>query len=224
MNCSLRVFLPVVLFLFSGIPATSQNRTTIQNPWEAEIRNFEHADSLQPPPQGAYLLVGSSSIRMWETLREDFPDHQVINRGYGGSELADAVHFAERIIFPYKPKMVIVYAGDNDIANGKKPEQIVSDFKELVLRIHERLPHARIAYISIKPSLARWNLVTQIRKTNTLIRKSTRRDTLLSFIDVFTPMLGKDGKPRKELFLQDGLHMNRDGYTLWRDMVKPYLK
>jgi lysophospholipase L1-like esterase len=212
-----------VLLLLLMVTARPQQPDTSTNPWEKEIRQFEKADSLRPPPKGAILFVGSSSIRMWETLAEDFPGLQVINRGFGGSELSDAVHFADRIILPYKPKKVIVYAGDNDLANGKTPEQILADYKQLVQLIHRNLPGTWIGYISIKPSLARWNLVEKIRKTNSLIREYASRDRPLSYIDVFTPMLDKQGTPRKELFAPDGLHLNREGYRLWKQRVRPAL-
>lgn len=202
----------------------AQKRDTTSNIWEHDIRKFEQADSLQPPPKGAILFVGSSSIRMWETLQQDFPDQQVINRGFGGSELGDAVHFADRIIIPYKPRLVVVYAGDNDLANGKKPERVLSDYKRLVHLIHQNLPGAGIGYISVKPSLARWNLVDEIRETNRLIKEYSTQNHLLTYIDIFTPMLGNDGKPRKELFAPDGLHLNGEGYTLWRNVVRRYLK
>jgi len=215
-------FLPVLLLL-TIVSAVAQVRDTLKNPWEEDIRRFEKADSLRPPHRGAILFVGSSSIRMWETLQEDFPGLQVINRGFGGSELSDAVHFADRIILPYKPRIIIVYAGDNDLANGKAPEQILADYRRLVDLVHESLPKTRIGYISIKPSLARWNLVSKIRKANALIRDYSAHDSLLSFIDIFTPMLGKDGTPRKELFAPDGLHLNATGYVLWTNAVRPFL-
>ena len=185
---------------------------------------FERADSLQPPARGAIVFVGSSSIRLWATLQRDFADFPVINRGFGGSELSDAVHFADRIVLPYGPREVIVYAGDNDIADGKAPERILTDYQQLVQVIHRSLPQARIAFISIKPSLARWSLVDRMRATNDLIREYSARDPLLSYIDVFAPMLGKDGTPRKELFAPDGLHLNDVGYALWTKIVRPYLQ
>ena len=215
--------LSIFLLLLPAL-AGAQKPDSITNAWEEDIRKFEKADSLQPPPQGAILFVGSSSIRMWETLQQDFPDFQVINRGFGGSELADAVHFAKRVILPHRPRMVIVYAGDNDLANGKKPEQIFSDYKQLVHLIHEQFPETRIAYISIKPSLTRWNLVDKTRKTNKLIREFSSHGQMLAYIDVFTPMLGEDGTPRKDLFEPDGLHLNREGYALWKKVVQPFLK
>ena len=218
-------FFILLLSLFVSAPAGSaQQPDASAKKWEADIRKFEIDDSLHPPPQGAILFMGSSSIRMWETLQQDFPGYQVINRGFGGSELSDALYFADRIILPYKPRIVIVYAGDNDIANGKQPERILSDYKQLVQLIHQKLPQATIGYISIKPSLARWSLVDKIRKTNSLIREYSSHDRLLSYIDVFMPMLGKDGTPRKDLFAADGLHLNREGYQLWTKIVRPYLK
>ncbi len=222
---SLKRYLLVQLLLFiAATLAFSQAKDTAANHWEGDIRKFESADSLQPPPQGAILFVGSSSIRMWESLAQDFPDYQVINRGFGGSELSDAVYFANRIILPYKPREIVVYAGDNDLANGKEPERVLNDYQQLVRLIHQQLPQARIGYIAIKPSLARWNLVKKIKQTNNLIRKYSSHDHLLAYIDIFTPMLGKNGKPKKELFAADGLHLNRKGYELWRKVVKPFLK
>lgn len=213
----------LVLLLFT-VSVHAQGSGATGNIWENDIRKFEKADSLQPPPRGANLFVGSSSIAMWETLQQDFPNQQVINRGFGGSELIDAVTFANRIIIPYKPRVVIVYAGDNDLANGKTPERILSDYKLLVRIIHQRLPGTRVDYISVKPSLARWNLIARIKKTNRLMKAYALNDRLLGYIDIFNPMLGKDGKPRKELFASDGLHLNREGYALWTKVVQPYLE
>jgi len=203
--------------------AFAQRPDTTVSPWEEEIRQFERADSLRPPPQGAILFVGSSSIRMWETLQQDFPGYQVINRGFGGSELGDALRFADRIILPYRPRVVIIYAGDNDLANGKAAEQIFSDFKQLVLLIHQHLPDARIGYISIKPSLARWTLVGKMKQTNKLIRAYSFQDRRVAYLDIFTPMLGKDGTPTKELLAPDGLHLSKEGYALWKKVVEPFL-
>jgi lysophospholipase L1-like esterase len=214
--------LPAFL-LFLTASAGAQKADTASNPWEEDIRKFEQADSLHPPPQGAILFVGSSSIRMWETLQQDFPGFQVINRGFGGSELADALRFADRIILPYRPRMVVVYAGDNDLANGTTPERIFSDYNALVQLIRQHLPNTEIAYISVKPSLARWNLVEKIRKTNRLIQEYSAKQKGLAYIDIFTPMLGKNGTPRKELFAPDGLHLNKKGYALWTNILKPFL-
>ena len=192
--------------------------------WEAEIKAFEAADRTNPPPHNAIVFVGSSSIQMWKTLAQDFPEYKVINRGFGGSAIADSVAFAERIVLPYRPRMVVLYAGDNDIAAGKPPEQVAADFKVFVRKIQTALPKTRIAFIAIKPSPSRWNLVEKIKAANRMIESFCRRDERLIYIDVFQAMLGADGRPRAELFVEDRLHMNAAGYALWTELIKPRLR
>ena len=194
------------------------------NRWEAAIQAFETMDKENPPKQEAVLFVGSSSIRMWKTLDTDFPNIDVINRGFGDSEVEDLVYFANRIVIPYHPRLVVVYSGDNDIARGKSPENVLQDFRTFVQAVHDSLPETHIAYIAIKPSLARWDKVEQMKKANDLIQKFIRQNPKLEYIDIFTPMIGKDGKPRPELFIDDGLHLNVQGYQLWVEKVKPFLK
>jgi lysophospholipase L1-like esterase len=167
--------------------------------------------------------VGSSSIRLWD-LPKSFPDLDVINRGFDGSEIADSEHFASRIILKHEPRMVVLYAGDNDIAAGKTPEQVLGDFKAFVKTVLKGLPKTRIAFISIKPSIRRWALVDKIRKANVLIETYCKQGEALLYIDVAKPMLGNDGKPRSELFAKDGLHLNETGYALWAMVLKPHLK
>jgi lysophospholipase L1-like esterase len=166
--------------------------------------------------------VGSSSIRFWKTLAQDFPDKQVINRGFGGSEISDSIAFADRIIFPYQPRMVVLYAGNNDIALGKSPERVIADFKKFLKLMHRKLPQARIAYISIHPNMSRWHLRDKSQAVNKAI--SEIKDKQLTFINVWPAMLGEDGKPRPELYMPDKLHLNAKGYELWTSIVKPYLE
>jgi lysophospholipase L1-like esterase len=216
-----------ILALLSSLaatPAVAQQADTSFRQWEGDIRAFERSDSAQPPAKHGILFVGSSSIRMWETLASDFPDLPVINRGFGGSELHDVAHFANRIVLPYKPRVIVVYAGDNDLANGRTPQQVLNDFRRLVRTVHRALPRTRIVFVAVKPSIARWNIIGRIREANTIVRRYTRTDTRVDFADVFTPMLGANGQPRKELFGEDGLHMTREGYELWTRVVRPYLR
>lgn len=194
------------------------------NQWEPDIQRFEAADRVNPPRHGGVVFVGSSSIRMWATLEADFPGLPALNRGFGGSELSDAVRFAERIVIPYKPRVVVLYAGDNDLAAGKTPAQVFNDFQSFVGIVRGKLPETRIAFVAIKPSLARLNIIDNARETNQLIRDYVRGDDKLAYVDVFTPMLDASGKPRQELFLEDGLHMNAKGYAIWRDLVAPILR
>ncbi len=190
--------------------------------WEKSIRAFEHQDAENAPPKGEILFIGSSSIVMWKT-DEDFPDLNIINRGFGGSQTSDSVQYADRIAIPYAPRLVVLYAGDNDIAAGKFPEEVFEDTKTFFALIHHALPETRILYIAIKPSISRWNRVEKMRATNSLVRAYTETDTRLQFVDVDTPMLGEDGQPRAELFLDDGLHLTREGYDLWNAIIRPYL-
>jgi lysophospholipase L1-like esterase len=193
------------------------------NRWDAEIAAFEAQDRTNPPPKNALLFIGSSSIRLWKTLAQDFPEHKVINRGFGGSQIADSIQFTDRIVIPYKPKMVVLYAGGNDINSGKTPEQVASDFKAFVRQIHAKLPETRVAYISIAPNPARWAQVDRVRSANELIRDFTKTNARLTFIDVFPHMLGDDGQPRPEIFVEDRLHMNEKGYALWTRLMRPIL-
>ena len=192
--------------------------------WEKDIKAFEAADKTNPPPRNAILFVGSSSIRLWNTLREDFKEFPVINRGFGGSQMADSVELAERIVLPYQPRQIVVYAGDNDIAAGKSPEQVCADFQAFVKKVHAVLPRTRIGYLAIKPSGSRWKLVEKMKAANQLIADFTKKDERLAFIDTFTPILGEDGQPKEELFKADKLHLNEKGYAVWVGVVRPFLK
>jgi len=193
------------------------------NKWENEIRAFEQSDSTNKPPQNGILFIGSSSIRLWKTLKEDFPGLPVINRGFGGSHISDSIHFAERIVFPYKPRMIIMYAGANDINDGKSPKQVCNDFKAFVEKVHSQLPSAKIGFISISPNPARWGQIQKVREANQLIKEYTQTDKLLFYIDTFSHMLGEDGLPRPEIFVEDKLHMNSQGYEIWKRVISPYL-
>ena len=214
----------LALCSISAPSSGAQQADTSYRQWEGDIRAFEQSDSAQKPPTKAILFVGSSSIRMWETLAHDFPDLPVINRGFGGSELHDVVHYANRIILPYKPRVIVVYAGDNDLANGRKPEQVASDFRRLARTVLRQLPRTRIVFVSVKPSPSRWSLAERMRTTNALVRKYTKTDKRLAYADVFTPMLGGDGRPRRELFRDDSLHMTPAGYELWTSVIRRYLR
>jgi len=148
----------------------------------------------------------------------------VINRGFGGSEIADSVEFAERIVFPYEPRLIVFYAGGNDINAGKSPERVANDFKAFVRKVHERLPHSAIAYISIAGNPARWAQVEKVKAANAMIEAFVHETPGLKFINVFPQMLGADGQPRPEIFSADRLHMNEEGYKLWTKIVRPFLE
>ena len=192
--------------------------------WKAEIDKFTEADVAQPPPSQAVLFKGSSSIRKWTSLANDFPDVRVITRGFGGSELSDSVLYADRIAIPYRPRLIVVYAGDNDLARGKTAGEVHAAFRAFCAKIHAALPTTRILYVSIKPSPSREKLKDQIVAANALIAAECRQDPRLGFADVYTPMLDAKGGMRPELFVQDMLHMNEAGYAIWTRVLAPLLQ
>lgn len=191
--------------------------------WEKEIAAFEASDKTNPPPKHAVLFIGSSSIRLWESLAQDFPDHKVINRGFGGSEIADSTYFADRIVIPYDPAVIYMRAGTNDIANGKSPEQVFEDFKAFVAAVHAKLPKTEVVFTSVNPTNARWDQLDRQKKLNALIREWTGKTPGTGFIDCYDVSLGADGRPRKELFQDDQLHFNAEGYKVLAERIRPYL-
>jgi lysophospholipase L1-like esterase len=190
--------------------------------WESAIAAFEASDRTSPPPIGEIVFVGSSTIRLWDVDRY-FPDLKIINRGFGGSQLSDAVRYAERIVTPYKPRIVVVYAGDNDIYAGATSEQVVISFEQFVRIVRAKVPDVRIVFIGIKPSLDRWDVIERIRLANEMIRAYAGHDDNVAFVDVDQAMLGWDEKPRPELFVADGLHLTPAGYELWSALLRPLL-
>ena len=191
--------------------------------WRQEIAAFAAADRAQPPAPGAVLFIGSSSIRLWTTLASDFPALRTINRGFGGSEINDATWFADRLVAPYQPSAIVIYAGDNDIAAGDSPAFVLEEFKHFVRKARGLAPGAPIAFLAIKPSMARQALLPQIRQANAGIRAWAATQPDVTYLDVATPMFGADGQPQPKWFGEDGLHMNRRGYALWIDRLKPWL-
>jgi lysophospholipase L1-like esterase len=202
---------------------TSRGAEADPKRWEKDIAAFEAMDRKNPPQKGGVLFVGSSSIRFWTNIAQDFPNLKVISRGFGGSHLPDTTYFAERIIFPYEPSKIVLYAGDNDIARGRSPEQVAADFRALVEKVHARLPKTKIYYLAVKPSPSRWHLSPQGHEANRLIRKYCRFRPRVEFIDVWTPLM-KDGKPDPTLFEKDRLHLNREGYARWTKVIRKALE
>jgi hypothetical protein len=191
--------------------------------WEKDIAAFEAKDREAPPAKDGALFIGSSTVRMWTSLEEDYPGFKVINRGFGGSEIVDSTHFADRIIFPYEPKQIFLRAGNNDIANGRTPKQVAADFAEFVRVVHEKLPKAEILYIGLCPAPVRWGQADKTRELNRLIRTMALDMPRVGYIECFDMSLNADGSVRPELFIKDRLHLNADGYRLLAERVRPYL-
>jgi lysophospholipase L1-like esterase len=193
--------------------------------WQASLAAFDAADQEHAPPPGGVLFVGSSSIRLWDGLEKQFSAQPVvIKRGFGGSRMSDCTHYLDRLVTRYQPRLVLVYAGDNDLAEGRTPIEVLQSFQAFADGVHRKLPATRIAFISIKPSPLRRELLPQIREANALINDYTRTQDTLEYIDVFTPMLDGDGAPRAELFRADALHMNDAGYALWKRVIAERLR
>ncbi len=214
--------LAVVLALAGRTVGDEAPKPSEADRWEPAIKAFEDQDRKTPPRAGGNVFVGSSSIRMWK-LDAGFPKHAVSNRGFGGSQLGDSARYADRIVIPYQPRVVVVYAGDNDLNAGKTPAAVFADYRALRDKIHAALPETKIVFVSIKPSPSRWKLREKAREANRFIREEIAQGQGQVFVDVWTPMLGEDGMPRAELFLKDQLHMNEAGYEIWNKLVEPHL-
>ena len=211
--------LPTTLLLLTALmsPLSAKPKN-----WDPSIRAFEKYDAENPHPEKSILFIGSSSVRMWK-LKNSFPGLPTMNRGFGGSELSDSLQYFARIVLPYRPKAILLYAGDNDIGNGENAEQVIADYKAFAAKVRSQLPKTHFAFLPIKPSLKRWSLWPEMKKANEAIQKLATADSKLHYIDTVTPMLSEGGTPKKEFFIADGLHMTVDGYKAWTAIVAPWL-
>lgn len=209
-----------VLLVFYSLVLFAQ-----ESPFWKEIKAFKSADSVKAPPKNAVVFVGSSSFRMWKDLEEDFPDHVIINRGFGGSSLPHVIEYADEIIIPYEPRQVVVYCGENDFMNDTVTSEIVTNrFITLFNLLRKEIPRTEIVFVSMKPSPSRHRLMNEINTANASIRKFLETKPRTVFVNIWDEMLDRDGAPRKELFLKDMLHMNADGYAIWQKAIEPHLK
>jgi lysophospholipase L1-like esterase len=190
--------------------------------WEPAMAAFEAADKAAPPPQGAVVFIGSSSIRLWD-LTKSFPEVACVNRGFGGSQMADAARYVGRIVLPLQPRMIVLYEGDNDLNAGLSPQQVANAFDLFLQAVRAELPATPIVVIGLKPSPARWKLIEQQRQTNRLLAQRCALDGHARVLDVEQPMLGTDGEPQGDIFRADKLHMNDQGYAIWNELLRPLL-
>lgn len=191
--------------------------------WGQELEAYERLDATNPPPERAVLFIGSSSIRLWRSLRRDFPRYRVFRRALNGARLTDTWRLVDELVAPYDPEMVIVYGGDNDLADGLRPAEVLREYGRLIDRIREQVPGARVGILSIKPSPSRWHLIHRIRETNRRLREWCEQREWLDFIDVHSGMLHEQGSPRPAQFEADGLHPSPRGYSVWADRIRPFL-
>jgi lysophospholipase L1-like esterase len=198
----------------------------IAQPFAEDIAAFKKQDSVSFPPKQAILFVGSSSFTNWKDVQNYFPQFTILNRGFGGSSVSDVIRYANDIIFPYQPKQIVIYCGENDLAasDSVTGKMVCERFVQLFILIRNKMPKVSVAFISLKPSTSRWHLKDKMIAANKKIKKYLRKKKNAAFIDVYHKMLNKDGTPMPEIFIEDNLHMNAKGYTIWQKIIEPYLK
>ncbi len=215
----------LVALLAAAWPLLAQSTNHNFAKWEKAISDFERHDITNPPPKGCVVFIGSSTIARWKTLAEDFPGLPVVNRGFGGSEIVDATHFAARVIFPYEPKTVVLRAGGNDLwaSNSNSVTKAFGDYQDFVATVHAKLPDAKIVFLSLSPSLARWSQHEKEKAFNALVAEQMKGKAYLQYIGTYDVPLGTNGLPRAELFVADKLHFNADGYKLFAERIRPQM-
>ena len=215
-------FLPILCLLFT----TGNTDAQAADPerFAKTIERWTKEDSKYPPPEGLSLFIGSSSIRMWTSLADDFPDLETLNRGFGGSWTNDVLYYFDKIVKPYSPSKIIFYCGENDIAGGESPEVPYENFKIFVERVRELKPCTEIYYVPMKPSPKRWNLWPKYDKGNNLIRKYCEGNNVHYLHTIPQKMLNPNGEPNPDIFIRDMLHMNVEGYKIWASEVHKALK
>jgi lysophospholipase L1-like esterase len=208
----------------AGILAVCLSAQTAER-WDGAIQKFVDQDKVSPPPQNGIVFIGASSIVRWN-LPEYFPElgAKAINRGFGGSQSVDAVRYVDRIVVPYHPRIVVYYAGDNDVEANVPAPEIAHQFELFDQKVHAALPQTKIVFISIKPSIRRWRWIDTIHSANAMVKAYCAKEKHLAFMDIEQSMLGADGKPNPDLLVADGLHMTPAGYRIWTAALTPLLK
>jgi len=217
-----RFKLSLILFLLSIVCLHTVNAQDTSR-FVKEVEDIQNRAFERESDKPLAVFTGSSSVRMWTGLEDSFPDYQVLNNGFGGSEFTDLIHFKEELIYSYNPDILFLYEGDNDIANGKSPAEILAAAAFLFADIRTRLPKTDIYFISPKPSISRWQLKDDYVAINQFFKEISEFDDKLTYIDVWTPMLDESGEVRKDLFIEDDLHMNATGYEIWNEIIGSYL-
>ena len=209
----------LILFLISSVFSEAQEKNRFQNEVEGIQKKY---DTIWDASKETVVFTGSSSIRIWKELPKLFPNHQIVNTGFGASHSTDLLIFNKELILNYNPYQVFIYEGDNDISSGRNPYKIIKNIRKIVAEIWTHNPNVEIVLISAKPSLTRWSLKRKYKRFNRKLKKLTKRKTSLYFADVWNPML--NGKEiNKNLFIKDGLHMNAKGYEIWYSVIKPFV-
>lgn len=209
----------LIILLFIGI---------IDDPdplrFKSEIDQLTSEKNIHKNEPGGIMFLGSSSIRMWESLQDDFAGYPVYNFGFGGSQTSDVLYYFKNLVIPYKPSMIFFYEGDNDLASGKTPNHVFHDFRKFYEMVNQELPGTKVGFISVKPSPSRWPLRNKYEKLNEKISSYSHQKEDLTYIDIYFPMIEKYGRPDPDLFVEDSLHMSPKGYDIWEKMIRPFLE
>jgi lysophospholipase L1-like esterase len=209
----------ILLFLIAFVSLKAQDA-----PFYNEIQNFKKQDSIKFPPKKAILFIGSSTFTNWKDVQTYFPDHVIINRGFGGSSLPNVINYVPDIVFPYDPKQIVIYCGENDFTGGATAQIVVDRVKQLIELIRTKYPKVPLVYISIKPSPSREKYMPQMVEANEMIAKMVKKMKKVKFVNTYNAMFNPDGTIMTDIFLKDNLHMNAKGYAIWQKIMEPYLK
>ncbi len=224
-----RIAITLLTLLPTTLCSLSFAHDEAKKTWDPEIKwadadaEFKKKDAENPPGEGSIVFFGSSSFRMWDVERF-FPDLNVINRGFGGSTMPDAIHFAERWVVPLKPKCILIYEGDNDIKNGFSANEVFANYQTLIEKFDKALPNTPVIFVPIKPSISRWTIWPEMKKANKLVADFSANRKNLYYADIATPMFEFNGLPKAFLFKNDGLHLNDVGYDIWKSVIGPIIE
>lgn len=208
------VIFSLLLVTMSSADLLAQEKKSRRERWEPRIQAFEAQDEKSPPEKNGVLMIGSSSIVLWDT-KKYFPDQNVINRGFGGSIIDDQLMFIDRTVWKYEPRIIVFYCGDNDLSSGQSVENVIANFEKFRLQVSEKLPETKLIFIPVKPSVRRWNLWDKMQQVNQIVEEKSKTEPNLYYCDVATPMLATGNPPSAEFFVKDGLHLSEAGYILW---------
>jgi lysophospholipase L1-like esterase len=219
------LLISAVLWVHCLVPSRHQADAPQPDPFSREVAAFKVVDRKNPPVKGQILFIGSSSFTKWTDVADYFPSYHILNRAFGGSRLPDVIAHVEDVVFPYQPKQIVIYCGENDFASDAtlEPEAVFNRFRSLYRIIRNRIPNVPIAYVSMKPSPSRWNMRAKFMATNRKIADFLKHQKSASFIDVWDAMLDDRGQPKADIFIADKLHMNASGYHIWQPIIEPFL-
>jgi lysophospholipase L1-like esterase len=214
--------LAAVAALLAASPLRAQS-TALQQKFEQKVLEYEASDRAAPPPRGAILFAGDSQFYRWKSIREDLPGYTLINRGIDSFQTRDLLHYMDRLVLPYAPRLIVLHVGGNDVHNGRKPDEVLADFQTFVARVRGKYPSVRIVFSSITPGPGRWDEAPQRVAANAAIEKYVATQPDLGFIDLWSAMLTSDGRPREDLWVEDRVHPNHAGYLLRAELTRPFL-